>query len=412
MRYSVPTYYKALGASLRRVSMPSRGHAAQRSGARRRSPWATALVVFGTLMIGACSTLDQVAEVLPDKKVEYRKSRPGTALEMPPELAAPRHSSDYDIPGIHGGTAVYSDYAQDEDGRAVGESLVLPLKDGIRVERDGDKRWLVIDANADDLWDRTRDFWLQEGFLLQTADPTAGIMETDWSENRADIPSGLIRDTLKKFADFAYSAPTRDKYRTRFERGSSNPDVTEIYIAHQGVREVISGESGSTVWESRPSDPGLEAAMLSRLAVFLGLEKERAKRMVAEARKARTSGVQMIRNAAGVSLAVKADFQRTWREVGLALDRVGFAVEDRDRALGIYHVRYHDPLKEQGKEKGWLDKINFWSSDDESFSEDPYQVKVSTSADGSTVTILDGNGARDNSATAQRILTLLHEQLQ
>jgi outer membrane protein assembly factor BamC len=410
MRSSVPTYYKALGASLRRTPMgplpfPSRARSA-------RSLWTRSLIIVSTLMIGACSTLDQVAEVLPDKKVEYRKSRTGSALEMPPELASPRHSSDYDIPGIRGGTAVYSDYAQDENGPAAGESLVLPIKEGIRVERDGNKRWLVIDANADDLWDRTRDFWLQEGFLLQTADPTAGIMATDWSENRADIPSGLIRDTLKKFADFAYSAPTRDKYRTRFERVGSNPDVTEIYITHQGVREVISGESGSTVWQSRPSDPGLEATMLSRLAVFLGLEKERAKRMVAEASKARTSGVRMIRNAGGVSLAVKADFQRSWREVGLALDRVGFAVEDRDRSQGIYHVRYHDPLKEQGQEKGWLDKINFWSSDDKAFSQDPYQVKVATTVDGSNVTVLDGSGVRDNSDTAQRILTLLHEQLQ
>ena len=405
MRFSVPACFNAIGSRIERPHFKTGFKAGSQAGRHLRWP----LLVIGALLLNACSTMEQVADVLPDKKVEYKKSRTGSALEIPPDLSSPRRSGEYGIPGGGRGTATYSDYALDESEGSDGP-LVLPIKEGFRVERDGDKRWLVIDTDADNLWDRTRDFWLQEGFLLTLADPTVGLMATDWSENRADIPSGLIRDTLKKFADFAYSSPTRDKYRTRFERGS-NANVTEIYISHQGVREVIAGESGNTIWEARPADPGLEAAMLNRLAVFLGLEKERAKRMVAEAKRSRTSGVQIIRNADGVALDVKADFSRTWREVGLALDRVGFAVEDRDRSAGVYNVRYHDPLKEQAQKEGWLDKMKFWGSDDTKISQDPYQVKISTSGSTSSVTILDGSGVRDNSSTAQRILTLLHEQL-
>lgn len=402
MRFCVPACFNATGSRFQRRHIET----TPRLG-RARVRWP--LLVISTLLLGACSTMEDVADVLPDKKVEYKKSRTGSALEVPPDLSSPRRSGEYGIPGGGRGTATYSDYALDESAGSDGP-LVLPIKEGIQVKRDGDKRWLVIDTDADNLWDRTRDFWLQEGFLLTLADPTVGLMETDWSENRADIPSGLIRNTLKKFADFAYSSPTRDKYRTRFERGD-NANVTEIYITHQGVREVIAGEAGNTVWEGRPSDPGLEAAMLSRLAVFLGLEKERAKRMVAEASRARASGVQIVRNDEGVALDVKADFSRTWREVGLALDRVGFAVEDRDRSSGVYDVRYHDPLKEQAKKEGWLDKMKFWGSDETKITQDPYQVKVSTTGSSSSVTVLDGNGVRDNSSTAQRILTLLHEQL-
>lgn len=402
MRFCVPACFNATGGRFQRRHIET----TPRLG-RVRVRWP--LLVISTLLLGACSTMEDVADVLPDKKVEYKKSRTGSALEVPPDLSSPRRSGEYGIPGGGRGTATYSDYALDESAGSDGP-LVLPIKEGIQVKRDGDKRWLVIDTDADNLWDRTRDFWLQEGFLLTLADPTVGLMETDWSENRADIPSGLIRNTLKKFADFAYSSPTRDKYRTRFERGD-NANVTEIYITHQGVREVIAGEAGNTVWEGRPSDPGLEAAMLSRLAVFLGLEKERAKRMVAEASRARASGVQIVRNDEGVALDVKADFSRTWREVGLALDRVGFAVEDRDRSAGVYDVRYHDPLKEQAKKEGWLDKMKFWGSDETKITQDPYQVKVSTTGSSSSVTVLDGNGVRDNSSTAQRILTLLHEQL-
>jgi len=408
MRCSVLACFNAIPGRPGRLHSDSSRPDNGRQSAGRYLRWP--LLVIGALLLGACSTMEQVSDVLPDKKIEYKKSRTGSALEIPPDLSSPRRSGEYGIPGTTRGTATYSDYALDESAGSDGP-LVLPIKEGFRIERDGDKRWLVIDTDADNLWDRARDFWLQEGFLLTLADPTVGLMETDWNENRADISSGLIRDTLKKFADFAYSAPTRDRYRTRFERGSNNANVTEIFITHQGVREVIAGEAGNTIWEARPSDPGLEAAMLSRLAVFLGLEKERAQRMVAQAKRARTSGVQIIRNADGVALAVSADFSRTWREVGLALDRVGFSVEDRDRSAGVYNVRYHDPLKEQSQQKGWLDKMKFWGSDDVKISEDPYQVKVSTTGSTSSVTVLDGNGVRDNSSTAQRILTLLHEQL-
>jgi len=408
MCFSVPAYFNVIGTRLTRKPAAAGRQWPPRTGTNTARGLAALLI--GTVLLGGCSTVDQVSEMLPDKKVEYKKAHTGSVLEIPPGLSSPRRSGEYGIAGVHGGSATYSDYALDESGSGSDGPEVLPLKSGFKVERDGDKRWLVINADADDLWDRARDFWLQEGFLLTVSDPTVGLMETDWSENRADIPSGIIRDTLKKFADFAYSAPTRDKYRTRFERGT-DPHVTEIYISHQGVREVIASDAGNTNWESRPADPGLEAAMLTRLAVFLGLEKERAQRMVADARRARTSGVEIVRNADGVSLDVKAGFQSAWREVGLALDRVGFAVEDRDRSAGTYDVSYHDPLKEQKQKEGWLDKMKFWGSKDTKISEDPYKVKIDSVGDKSTVTILDGNGVRDNSSTAQRILTLLHEQL-
>ena len=401
MYFNVSAYFKPLFPARRAASRP----------ALAAAPMAAApMLALIAVLTPGCSAVEEASELLPDKKVEYKKAHTGNALELPPDLAAPRTSSEYAIPGMQRGSATFSDYSADQAQLSGGDANVLPVRDGFHIERDGDRRWLVVDTDADDLWERTHDFWLQEGFLLTLSDPTVGLMETDWNENRGDIPSGIIRNTLKKFADFAYSAPTRDKYRTRFERPANGS--TEIYISHQGVREVIAGDAGNTVWEARPADPGLEAVMLSRLMVFMGLEKERADRMVTQAKQARTSGVEMIRNAAGVSLVLNTTTDRAWREVGLALDRVGFVVEDRDRAAGIYHVRYHDPLKDQDQQKGWLDKMKFWGKSKPTFSEDPYLVKVAADGSKTSVMVLDPQQQRDNSSTAQRILTLLHEQLQ
>ena len=69
-------------------------------------------------------------------------------------------------------------------------------------------------------------------------------------------------------------------------------------------------------------------------------------------------------NGAG-PLVVNDSFDRAWRRVGLALDRVGFTVEDRDRSKGLFYVRYIDPERDldAGKPKeSWTDKLKFWKS--------------------------------------------------
>ena len=101
------------------------------------------------------------------------------------------------------------------------------------------------------------------GFLLKREDPQTGIMETDWAENRADIPKGVIRDMIGKVFDQLYSAATRDKFRVRLERGQQ-PGTTEVYVTHFGAEEVEAGGSNpasqiGTVWQPRPREPELEA---------------------------------------------------------------------------------------------------------------------------------------------------------
>ena len=109
-------------------------------------------------------------------------------------------------------------------------------------------------------------------------------------------------------------------------------------------------------------------------------------------------------------MLVNDSFSRSWRLTGLALDRVGFAVEDRDRTEGVYFVRYNDPAAE-ANEEGWLSKLAFWSSNDEVDKENRFQVRLEPSQSFTEVSVHDEEGVRLNTPTASRILTLLHEQL-
>lgn len=367
-----------------------------------------ALISFLSLLLAACS-FEGVKETigLEDYSIEYKKSKQVDTLEVPPDLSSSRIDDTMVVPSS--GSASYSDYQAAGKKATTTGSRVLPEQKDIRVERDGDKRWLVINAPAEQVWQKLREFWLDMGFLLKVENPEVGIMETDWKENRADIPNDLIRGLLSKFMDSAYSAPTRDMFRVRIEKGDKK-NQTEVFVSHRGVLEKATGDE-SVIWETRPSEPGLEAEILRRIMVFMGIEDRKARARLAKIKK---HGIRarLIKDRVGNTLIdYRTSYPRAWRIVGLALDRVGFTVEDRDRSKGLYYVRYSDPLADVGKnDKGILSKLIFWGSDEKP-SEDQYQVNLAGDEASTQIVVLDKNGRRDKTSTSRRILTLLYEQI-
>jgi len=285
-----------------------------------------ALALLGVAAAG-CS-------VLPDsKKIEYKSAGKVPSLEVPPDLSQVSPDSRYAVPdGAGKGSATFSAYTADRTPAAQAKnSVVLPQVEKLRVERSGNQRWLVATAPADKLWGPVKDFWQENGFIIVIERPDAGVMETDWAENRAKIGDDFIRNTLGKFLDSLYSTGERDKFRTRFEPGAE-PGTTDLFISHRGMEEVYtSSAKDDTRWQPRPADPELEAEMLRRLMVSLGADNERAQASVAAA-KAEPRAKLASSNDGGGTLEVYERFDRAWRRVGLALDRGGFTVEDRDRS--------------------------------------------------------------------------------
>jgi len=283
-------------------------------------------------------------------------------------------------------------------------------KKAMQSGRAGTQRWLVVEGTPDALWPKLRDFWLTMGFSLAVDRPDIGVLETDWAENRAKIPQDFIRNTLGKLIDSLYSTPERDKFRMRIEPGKK-PGEIEIYISHRGMQEIYPTEAKDrTIWQPRPPDPDLEAEMLRRLMVYLGVKEEQAQQMLAQARPNLRARLETDGNVA--RLVVDDNFDRAWRRTGLALDRIGFTVEDRDPAEGIYTVRYLDPDFDSGQSGGWLSRLAFWRGSDKPQQNTQYRVSVSGQGDKSVVQVLTLDSQPDTSKTAKQILELLYEELQ
>ncbi|MFJ3055577.1 outer membrane protein assembly factor BamC [Herbaspirillum sp. NPDC087042] len=370
------------------------------------------VVALALAGLAGCSSIGNMLE---GDRIDYKSAEKarGPRLEVPPDLTQLQRDNRYAIPEANKGVATASGYQLEQQTKPTTDvTAVAPTAKGdeIRIERDGSQRWLVVKQTPEALWPQIKDFWQDSGFLINIESPDTGVMETDWAENRAKIPQDFIRNTLGKVFDSLYSTGERDKFRTRLERGANG--TTEIFISHRGAEEVLTGSAKETsVWTARPSDPGLEAEFLSRLMVRLGAEETKAKAAVANAPSLQARS-RLQKTAAGASVQVDEGFDRAWRRVGLALDRVGFTVEDRDRNQGIYYVRYVDQNQDakDKKDDGFFSRI--FSSKDKDKKATKYRIVVKgAGSDSSNIVVQNGEGGADTDGISDKILGLLNDQL-
>lgn len=401
------------------------------------------------LALTACDSIPFI-----DNTSDYKSAGRSKPLEVPPDLTSARTSDAYSVPG----SATYSTFSQDQEGQEAGVEQILPTTAGVRMEKAGAQRWLVVNAPAEKIWPAIREFWLDQGFAVRVESPETGIMETEWIEADAIKVKDEKRNIGEKFdawLDKLSGLADRRKFRTRIERGEQ-AGYTEIYMTHRTVagapddgKNVVNTqlgkiETGYRLDADKKSsnieefDNELDIELLRRLMVKLGVAEKQAQQIVANP--VAQGRAKVVKEAdSSVTLSLNDSFDRGWRRVGLALDRVGFVTEDKDRSSGLFYVRYADvdiddsPKQKKGlfetlkfwgddeddknpapkEEKSLAEKLKFWKGKDE--KTDPakqYRIKVSENEDGtSSVNVVDTEGKRNPSTTANRIIALLYEQL-
>lgn len=412
-------------------------------------------LVTASLLSTILSGCDSIPFI--DTTPDYKSAGKSRPLEVPPDLTTVGTNDTYSVPG---GSISASDLEKSPEDAGPKEKI-LPTPDNVRLERAGSQRWLVVKAPPEKVWPAIREFWGDLGFAVRVENPETGVMETEWVD-----PSTITKDEngnyLDKFQgwlDKLNSLNNRQKFRTRIDRGQESGE-TEIYMSHRsvgdtqddGITKVRTGygdiqngyglNSSRTKGDQAVSDAeDIDAELLRRLMVKLGIDDKKSKTIMTTSQ----TEVRAVANKEAdgtMTLTVNDPFDRAWRRVGLALDRVGFVVEDRDRSSGIYYVRYNDIEKDDGpRKKGLLDSLKFWGDDDPKKEPEPapkvkestlgdklkfwqapekdttvndkqYRIKVEDSTEGkSKVSVVNKDGTANSSSTATRILNMLFDQL-
>lgn len=413
--------------------------------------WLQRAVLFSLVtVLAACDSIPFM-----NNSSDYKGASRSKPLEVPPDLTSVRTSSTYNVPGA----TSYSAYSQNQEAQEQnGPQPVLADMKNVRMVKAGSQRWLVVNAPPEKIWPLVRDFWLDQGFAVRVENPELGVIETEWLQSDAIKPKEDNRGYGEKFdawLDKLSGFADRRKFRTRLERGEKE-GTTEIYMTHRTVagapddgKNYVTTQLGVIDTGYRPNaadnknnagkefDADLDAELLRRMMVKLGLDEQKADQVMTQAVSDKRADVVKEPDQS-VTLKLNEPFDRAWRRVGLALDRIGFVTEDKNRSEGIFYVRYadtdaEDPIKQK---KGLLERLKFWSSDDDEKSNAPtevksgdkskfwkgtsdgdksskqYHIQVLENADDTTdVYVLTPDNKRNTSTTANRIISLLYDQL-
>jgi outer membrane protein assembly factor BamC len=410
-------------------------------------------LISGLILILLTSGCDSIPFI--DNTPDYKGAGRARPLEVPPDLTSVQSSDAYAVPG---GSTSYSSYNQAQEGQEVGVEKVLASPEGVRMNKSGAQRWLVVDAPAEKIWPVLREFWIDQGFAVRVENAETGVMETEWIEADAikvKDDKSAVGEKFDKWLDKLSGLADRRKFRTRLERGDKET-TTEIFMTHRTVAgapddgknkvrtnygEVDTGyrldKTDKTIKVDN-FDADLDAELLRRLMVKLGLAEKQAQQIASSPVIEKRAEVNKEADSS-VTLSLKDPYDRAWRRVGLALDNIGFVIEDKDRSKGLYYVRYTDvdidddkgkkkkglfeslkfwgndeDNKNQPKdEKSIVDKLQFWKGDDG--KTDPskqYLIKLNDSDSAVTlVNVVDKEGNRNRSTTANRIIEMMYEQL-
>ena len=367
-----------------------------------RVPGPLPILIASMALLAGCSS----SNLSLTKRIDYKSATSTPSLELPPDLTTPRYDDRYQVNSASG-------LAAQNAGKS-GRGDLLPTNPDAKIVRGGSVRWLVVKSTPEQSWNTVRSFWQENGFAIAVDQPASGVMETDWAENRANAPQDFLQRTLGSVADVFGGTYKRDKFRTRIERGVE-PGTVEIFISARAMEQVptttIDHAGAGFVWAVVPPSPEAEAEMLTRLMIKFGTPETVARTAIAQAASS-PEKARVEKNADGsYKLMVDDQFDRAWRRVGLALDRIGFTVVDRDRSRGVYFVRFGDPdtLPKGTAESIWS-KLQFWKSDDKGAPEQ-YQIVIAEAAQTSVVSVQDPGGTPDRTATSEKILTMLKDQL-
>jgi outer membrane protein assembly factor BamC len=369
---------------------------------------AVALLSTGLLALGALSSgCTSVGNVMAGDKVDYQRAstKSPTPLDVPPDLTQLSRDGR-----STGGTVTASSLPAASPALGTVQVAPAPLAasaGALRIERQGEQRWLSTPLSPEQVWPQVQALWKDNGFNLEIEQPELGLLETEWAENRAKLPQDVLRRTLGKVIDGMYSTGERDKFRTRIERIPGGG--SEVYISHRGMVEVYNNaQKDSTVWQPRPIDPQLEAIFLQRLMAKLGATEEQSKAAVLTAQ-APPARARLLDHQGVTALQVDDNFDRAWRRIGLSLDRTGFTVEDRDRAKGLYFVRYVDPKQLNKEQPGLLSRM--FSKDDKASNVAKYRVQIKSDGERSVASVQNAEGVAEGGENAKRILSLLADDL-
>ena len=307
-------------------------------------------ILLLSIFIGGCFSNDQKQTIkenrvqLGEIKINYYADKSVTSLEIPPDLTSPTFENSFRI----------SEFANDINPNTVNltnkenedkTQKIIAAPADIEVKKSGNRRWLIVDKNPEIIWNLSKQFFKDNGFVIKKSNKKIGIMETDFLENKPKIPAkslGLIRSFLEaQIENVSYTLPIVDSYKIRIEP-LDDGKKSEVHLSLFSMAEVISGsgKDETTYWQASEKNIALENEMLYSLMLYLGGDTALAREKIVNAKdEGKISVVLLDGLNKYAKLQFKLNLIDTWDNISWALSELNIVVEDKDLKEKTFYIQ-------------------------------------------------------------------------
>jgi len=320
--------------------------------------------IFIVFFLNGCFSEEQKQTIkenrveLGDIKINYYSDKSVTSLEVPPDLTKPKYENSFRLSEFVSDINPNTINLTNKETLEEQKQKVFTVPSDIQVKKSGTRRWLVVDKSPDLIWDLSSQFLKEQGFIIKKSNKKIGVMETDFLENRPEIPAksmGLIRSMLQSTIDNVnYTLPSVDSYKIRIEPIDSG-NKSEVHLSVSSMAEVITGtgKDETTLWQSKERNVALENEMLYELMLYLGGDSADARERIINAQEEGKISVSLIDGINGYAkLQFKLNLIDTWDNMSWALSDLNVNLEDKDLKERSFYIQVA-----RTSDKGIISKI-------------------------------------------------------
>jgi len=267
--------------------------------------------------------------------INYYSDKSVTPLEVPPDLTSPEYENSFRIREFAKGISMNTVNLTNTENIIENKQKVFDVPANISIKTSGTRKWLEVDKNSEVLWNLSKQFLRENGFVIDKSNKKIGIMETNYLENKPEIPAasmGWIRSMLASQIDnVTYTLPSVDSYKIRIE--PINDIKSEVHLSLSSMAEVITGygKDETTLWQHKERDVALETEMLYKLMLYFGSDSAVAREKIINAQKESQLVIKKDKDINGYTkLIFNFGIEETWDNVSWALNNMNLDIEDKD----------------------------------------------------------------------------------
>ena len=313
-----------------------------------------ALLVLA-LLAGGCGWFSDDRGFFVNRSDDYIEAREAPRLVIPEDLGETLEDP-FPIPPVPA-----QENARFYPGRAPLPDAIYANdnRDAIRIQRLGDRIWLVVPEAPTTVWPKIKQFLAENGVGVASERPGQGRITTEWLSTADGPYRDVVRTLLQDVKSEAEEDEgERDRLLLQVEQGLREL-TSEVHMRHQA-------DAGPGSPPAAPAEVGdltsalveIERRLLNELGAYIAARvAEQTVSMVAQEITGQVKS-ELARDGAGRPiLRLFLDEERAWATLSQALDNAGIEVLESDRQARVHHVRITDDILLGEEQPGFFRRI-------------------------------------------------------